>query len=210
MSGHKGFAIAGASGKVGKEVLEDLLRVQPELGLEVRILTRKKGGNAAKATEQLEKRAAKVYAVDYEEEETVVDALKGVDVLISCFGTTGFPIQLVLVKAAAGAQVKLYVNSHWGAPINEYRYGLTHVAIKDKPIELAQDVFQLPWTSFRVGIFPEFAIYFPLTELNLKTRKAVIGAQLVDHDPGRRAVRSARAHPLAAVRAAEPHIRHRG
>jgi len=174
MSGYKVFAIAGATGKVGKAVLDELLRVQPELGLEVRILTRKEGGNAAKDTEALEKRGAKVYPVDYDDKHTVVDALKGTDVLISCFGATGLPLQLVLVKTAAIAQVKLYVNSHWGAPMDTYNYGLTHMAVKDQPIKLAQDVFHLPWTYFRVGIFPEFAIHFPLTELNLKTRKAVI------------------------------------
>jgi len=174
MSGYKVFAVAGATGKVGKAILDELLRVQPRLGLEVRILTRKEGGNAAKNSEDLEKRGAKVCAVDYAAEQTVVDALDGVDVLISCFGATGLPLQLVLVKTAALAQVKLYVNSHWGAPMDEYHYGLTHMAIKDQPIKLAQDVLHLPWTYFRVGIFPEFTIPLPLTELNLNTRKAVI------------------------------------
>ncbi|KZO94711.1 NAD(P)-binding protein [Calocera viscosa TUFC12733] len=174
MSGYKVFAVAGASGKVGKAILDELLRVQPELELEVRIITRKEGGNAAKDTDSLEKRGAKVYAVNYDERETIVHALEGVDVLISCFGATGFGLQLLLVKVAAIAQVKLYVNSHWGAPMDEYRYGLTHMSIKDEPIKLAQEVFHLPWTLFRVGIFPEFCIPFPVTELNLNSRKVVI------------------------------------
>ncbi|KZO94723.1 NAD(P)-binding protein [Calocera viscosa TUFC12733] len=174
MSGYKVFAVAGASGKVGKAILDELLRVQPELGLEVRVITRKEGGNAAKDAEELEKRGAKVCPVDYDEKRTVVQAVKGVDVLISCFGATGLGRQMLLVKVAAIARVKLYVNSHWGAPMDEYRYGLTHMKIKDEPITLAQDVFHLPWAYFRVGIFPEFTIPLPLTELNLATRKATI------------------------------------
>ncbi|KZT59987.1 NAD(P)-binding protein [Calocera cornea HHB12733] len=174
MSGFKVFAVAGATGKVGKAIVDELLRVQPELGLEVRIITRKEGGNAVKDTEELEKRGAKVYPVDYDQKPTVVQALKGVDCLISCFGATGFGLQPLLVKTAAIAKVKLYVSSHWGAPMDEYRYGLTHMKIKDEPMRLAQEVFHLPWALFRVGIFPEFAIKFPLTELNLHTRKAVI------------------------------------
>jgi len=172
MSGYKSFAIAGASGTVGKHLLEAI--EQSKYGFRVTILTRKSVVNDSFAQEWKNK-GAKVAAVDYGVEEEVVTALSGVDVVISTLGGPAFGIQVPLVKAAKKAGVKLFVNSHWGSPLNGTENpGLAGMTVRTEPPRAAEEV-GLPWAEFSTGTFPEYCLPLPWFGMaGLKDGKATV------------------------------------
>lgn len=139
------------------------------------ILTRKTGGNKAFADEW-KKKGARIHAVDYDDEASLVEALSGVQVVISTLGPPGSPLQVSIVKAAKKAGVELYVNGHWGptwtaADVPELAM---LDALRAPTLKVAEEV-DLPWVDFRTGAFPEYCFLIPafgLTEL--KKRKAFI------------------------------------
>jgi len=172
MSGYKSFAIVGASGTVGKHLLDAM--EQSEYGFRVTILTRKSGGNDSFA-EEWRKKGAKVAAVDYGVEEDVVAALTGVEVVISTVGGLAFSIQVPLIKAAKNAGVKLFVPSHWGSPLDGTENpGLSPLTHRMEALKGAEEV-GLPWAEFSTGSFPEYCLPFPpMGMADLKDRKAFI------------------------------------
>ena len=99
MSGYKSFAVAGAGG-VGKHIAEALAK-QP--GVTVVAFTR----DASKDFPS----GVTPKAVDYNDDDALVSALKGVDVVVSTLSGGGFAAQPALIKAAKRAGVKLFVPS---------------------------------------------------------------------------------------------------
>jgi len=181
MPSYKHFAIAGASGTVGSHFLDAF--EHSEDGYNVTILTRKTGGNEAFA-QQWKKKGAKVFAVDYEDEASLVSALSRIEVVISTLRGPAFAVQVPIVKAAKKAGVKLYINSHWGVPltarelpnlepVNEFRIAAFKLGeLRDAAPKVAEEV-GLPWIEFRNGIFPECFVPRPISGLSqLKDRRA--------------------------------------
>lgn len=92
------FAVAGVGG-LGRFIAEELVNE----GVTVVALTR--GGNdkiPAGVTER---------AVDYANPQSIEDALKGVEVVVSALAGPGFSVQTVLADAAKKAGAKLFVPS---------------------------------------------------------------------------------------------------
>ncbi|KDN37611.1 hypothetical protein RSAG8_10016, partial [Rhizoctonia solani AG-8 WAC10335] len=113
MSDVKVIAVAGASGYVGKPVVEELLKAG---NLEVRILTRKSGVDGS-AVQEFKARGASVHGVTYEDEAELAEVLKSVDVVLSTLNAGGITgAQPNLLRASKKAGVKLFMPSEFGDP----------------------------------------------------------------------------------------------
>ncbi|ETS85206.1 hypothetical protein PFICI_03231 [Pestalotiopsis fici W106-1] len=96
-------ALAGATGSLGSVMLDELLQA----GFEVTVLTRsadqKLPGNVT------------VKAVDYDSVESVTEALRGQQAVVSTIGGAALGKQLTLVEAAANAGVLRFIPSEFGS-----------------------------------------------------------------------------------------------
>lgn len=122
-----------------------------ETGKPVKVLTRS-------AATQLDKDVAArpnvtLAPVDYSSEASLVDALRGVDVVVSTLNGPGFAAQTDLIRAAKKADVKLFVASQFGIPVN----GLegTVMSAKVEANKLTKEI-GLPSAQFATGPFMEF------------------------------------------------------
>ena len=77
-------------------------------GFKVTVLTRKTSAHTLPAS-------VTVKPVDYESLESVTEALKGQDAVVSNLSTAAVATQLLLVKAAAAAHVKRFIPSEFGS-----------------------------------------------------------------------------------------------
>ncbi|ORY58674.1 hypothetical protein BCR35DRAFT_326838 [Leucosporidium creatinivorum] len=99
------FALAGAGG-LGSYIAEHLAAAP---GTTVKVLSRTSDKQVPKGAE--------LKVVDYDSEDSLVEALKGVEVVISTLNGAGFAAQPALAKAAAKVGgVKLFVPSEFGNP----------------------------------------------------------------------------------------------
>ncbi|KAI0198166.1 NAD(P)-binding protein [Astrocystis sublimbata] len=104
MSILKKVAIVGASGNLGPNVLQQVVKA----GFEVTVLTRKSGSHAYPAS-------VKEAEVDYDSMDSLVAALKGQDAVVSTIASAALSRQLLLVEAAAKAGVKRFLPSEFGS-----------------------------------------------------------------------------------------------
>jgi uncharacterized protein YbjT (DUF2867 family) len=125
MSEIQSIAILGATGRLGSQLLAALARHPRHKSLDIRILTRP----SPWPTEVDPSLRVTVYSIQYgtrDTHETLLQALRGVDVVISTVGDDsglsskdvrsiaelpGFRAQEVVAKAAKAAGVKLFVPS---------------------------------------------------------------------------------------------------
>ncbi|KAF8752207.1 Saccharopine dehydrogenase NADP binding domain [Rhizoctonia solani] len=105
----KTIALVGANGLVGKSFANSFL----DQGLDLRILARVESTESA-VLKELTSRGASVRGISYEDESSLIKALQGVDVLVSTVSAAGLTTQLVLIKAANIAGVKLFFPSEYG------------------------------------------------------------------------------------------------
>ncbi|CAE6411045.1 unnamed protein product [Rhizoctonia solani] len=111
MSDVKVIAVAGASGYVGKPIVDELLKAG---NFEVRILTRKSGVDGS-AVQDFKARGASVHGVSYEDESELVEVLKGADVVLSTLNAGGITgAQPNLLRASKKAGAKLFMPSEFG------------------------------------------------------------------------------------------------
>lgn len=101
----KTVALAGASGSLGAPVLKALV----DAGFTVTVLARP--GSSSQAYPSTVKTAA----VDYDNAESLVSALKGQDAVVSAVGYSAFRGQEALIDAAIAAGVKRIIPSEYGA-----------------------------------------------------------------------------------------------
>ncbi|EWZ02869.1 hypothetical protein FOYG_02085 [Fusarium oxysporum NRRL 32931] len=106
MSAIRSVAQAGASGNLGTAVLKELV----QSGFGVRVLSRKAGQIPTAYSSQV-----KEIVVDYEDAESLRNALAGVDAVVSTLGApaVGNP-QRALVDAAAASGVQRFIPSNFG------------------------------------------------------------------------------------------------
>lgn len=105
MSAYKTFAIAGTAGVLGAALRSAFSPSSP------RILTR---GNPPLAVGN-----ETFHTVDYSEVPSLVEALNGIDVLVSCLSASARDAEKNLARAAKIAKVKLFVPSGFGADLKE-------------------------------------------------------------------------------------------
>lgn len=96
-------------------------------GFEVTVLTRPTSNHTFPSN-------VKVVAVDYDNFDNLVAALRGQDALISTLGSAAFNKQLLLVKAAAEAGVKRFIPSEFGSDtLNEKSRALPVFKVSSSP-----------------------------------------------------------------------------
>ncbi|MCJ1264115.1 hypothetical protein MMC22_003986 [Lobaria immixta] len=97
-------AVAGATGNLGPSVVGQLLNA----GFKVTVLTRQSSSHNFP-------RSVTVVPVDYDSLESLTNALKGQDAVVSTIASAAIVTQLRLVEAAAKAHVKRFIPSEFGS-----------------------------------------------------------------------------------------------
>ncbi|PQE33620.1 hypothetical protein CJF32_00008613 [Rutstroemia sp. NJR-2017a WRK4] len=108
MSVIKNVAITGASGALGKPILDAILNSGK---FNVTVLTRASSKGQFPSS-------VKVVPVDFDSVESLTAALKGQDAVVSAVGTEGFPGQNIVVDAAVAAGVKRFLPSEFGSDLD--------------------------------------------------------------------------------------------
>ncbi|CAE6379649.1 unnamed protein product [Rhizoctonia solani] len=151
----KTIALVGANGLVGKSFANSFL----DQGLDLRILARVESTESA-VLKELTSRGASVHGISYEDESSLIKALQGVDVLVSTVSVAVLTTQLVLIKAANIAGVKLFFPSEYGNvydhPSNEIS---PYLQLKKTIINSAKEL-GLPYAVLSTGGFPNLS--FPV------------------------------------------------
>ncbi|KAG9081106.1 hypothetical protein FRC07_014641 [Ceratobasidium sp. 392] len=143
----KSVAIAGASGLVGRRIVDNLLNVG---GFEIRILVR-----GSSNLEDFEKRGTSMRTISYDDQSSIVKALAGVDVLVSAVaGSALESAQVALIQAAKEAGVKLFVPSEFGVYFADDSNPSPTVRAKKAVLRKAKEV-GLPVAEIHSGGFPE-------------------------------------------------------
>jgi len=153
---------AQATGNLGPSILTQLI----DAGFKVTALTRKSSTHSFPAS-------VTAAPVDYESLDSLTNALKGQDAVVSTLGSAGMPAQLLLVEAAAKAQVKRFIPSEFGSnTLNDKARVLPvftpKVAVQDA---LKKEVASsgMTYTLLCTGPFLDWGIMVGLI-MNLKTK----------------------------------------
>ncbi|KAI1740618.1 hypothetical protein F4680DRAFT_93313 [Xylaria scruposa] len=104
MSSITKVVLAGATGNLGPAILEQLLKA----GFQVTVLTRQGSTHDLPAS-------VTVKPVDYDSVESLTDALRDQDAVVSALGAIGLSKQVNLVEAAVKASIKRFVPSEFGS-----------------------------------------------------------------------------------------------
>jgi saccharopine dehydrogenase-like NADP-dependent oxidoreductase len=168
MSGYKNFAVVGA-GTIGKYIVQQLLK-DKAVGIvnDVVVLTREVkcpsnncvirdmlstpfvvDTQASKAVEG----NAKVVQVDYSNEESIKNALTGVDVVISTISMTALDVQVKIGAAAKKAGVQLFVPSEYGGISEEQSEGIFGGKAN---MQSQLKALGMPYAAFYTGPFADF------------------------------------------------------
>jgi NmrA-like family len=168
MSGYTKFAVVGA-GRIGSCIVQELLKEKANGTIkEVIVLTRQVKYPSydqvvhdilstslavdTKGSEKTIQGDVKVVEVDYSNDESIKNALTGVDVVISTVAIAALNIQGKVAAAAKNADVKLFVPSEFGNISEGDTEGLhgTKTNIQRQLIALG-----LPFVAIYTGKFPD-------------------------------------------------------
>jgi uncharacterized protein YbjT (DUF2867 family) len=168
MSGYTKFAVVGA-GRIGNCIVQELLK-EKATGIvkEVAVLTRqvKYPSNDqvvhdilitslavdTKGSKKTIQGDAKVIEVDYSNDESMKNALTGVDVVISAVAIAALDIQGKVAAAAKNADVKLFIPSEFGNITEGDTEGLHGTKAN---IQRQLKALGLPYATFYTGKFPD-------------------------------------------------------
>ncbi|KAH9203551.1 isoflavone reductase family protein [Leptodontidium sp. 2 PMI_412] len=104
----RNIAVAGGTGRVGRNIVESLLSPEFRSSFgEVVLLTRERGPTAI----ELEKKGATIRLYN---EENMASSLEGVDVLVNALASKGHHYKLKIIEALPTSSVKLYFPSEFG------------------------------------------------------------------------------------------------
>jgi len=149
MSGYVHFAVAGA-GNIGAFIAEELLKLKTA-GIVKSVNIIQGSGHP----ERLVEKGAKFVTVEYSSPDTLAQALKGIDVVISTLGGAALGTQLPLAEATKAAGVKLFVPSDFGGPTEGRKESI--FAAKEQ-FKLKLKEIGLPYTTFYTGPFSDFVL----------------------------------------------------
>ncbi|KAF8717269.1 Saccharopine dehydrogenase NADP binding domain, partial [Rhizoctonia solani] len=150
------IALAGANSFVGKEFAKEFIAQ----GHKLRILARAESIESA-LLQDLKSKGASLHVVSYDKEPSLVNALRGVDILVSAVGLSAvLAAQLPLIKAAKVAGVKLFFPSGYGSPFEGSTIPSSMIQSEKKVIKATQDA-GLPYTALHNGGFPEYCLSPP-------------------------------------------------
>ncbi|KAF8590766.1 NAD-P-binding protein [Ramaria rubella] len=148
MSSYKSFAIVGF-GVVGALLAEEFLNDHASKGYKLRVLTRSKDKPELQA---ISAKGVDVLPVDYSSQKSIIDALKGSEVVLSALRDDGLDIQTNVIRAAKDANVKLFVPSEYGR--NTVGDTSEYLKVKADAQALLKEL-GLPYTLFFTGLWPE-------------------------------------------------------
>lgn len=92
--------------------------------------------------------------INYDEPSTLVDAFRGVEIVISAIGFRALERQKCLARAAKEAGVKIFVPSEYGGETHKTE-GQVYFLAK-KGIQEYLEEIKLPYTLFYTGSSPDF------------------------------------------------------
>lgn len=162
----KTVAVAGGSGGIGSFVTSALL----DAGFKVKVLTREAKDNS----EKLKAKGAEIVVVDFEKVDSLTQALKGVDAVISTVaGAALHQPQLNLVEASKAAGVRRFVPSDFGVSPSSYKRNESALWVAKSAIHDAVKKAGLELTTYSVGLFID-TTFFDWSSLNLKSGKVSI------------------------------------
>ncbi|KAI1457890.1 NAD(P)-binding protein [Annulohypoxylon moriforme] len=142
-----------ATGTVGKFIVEELLKQGKH---EVTAISRK-DSPAAKSIPE----GVKVAAVDYSDESTLVNALKGQEVLIITMNTQAPPdTQFQLIRAAAAANVPYVLPNEWGCDMADEEMG-KEILLGNSEVparKLIEELGKSSWIGVVSGFWYEYSL----------------------------------------------------
>ncbi|CAO3663453.1 unnamed protein product [Umbelopsis ramanniana] len=113
MTSFKSIAVFGATGDLGPYLVDALL--ESKAFTTIKVLTRLETFEEKPQTfDDLKARGVQVEALDLKNENAVVEALQGIDAVVSSIGGKVLANQLLWVKAAAKAGVRRFIPSEFG------------------------------------------------------------------------------------------------
>ncbi|KAH9908859.1 NAD(P)-binding protein [Xylariomycetidae sp. FL2044] len=162
-------AVAGASGNIGKAVVEELSKA----GFKVTALTRESSDAAFSPDVTSTK-------VDYNSVESLLAALEGQDAVVSTVATIAVGGQHPLVEAALKAKVKRFIPSEFGintrivegTAIGRILQG--KVKTLDYLDEKSKENPWFTWTGISNGLFFDWGLKYGSIGLNKDTKTAII------------------------------------
>ncbi|KAL3480538.1 hypothetical protein BJX99DRAFT_244275 [Aspergillus californicus] len=149
----KTIAVAGASGRLGKPVLDALLASGK---FEVTVLTRE-GSNASFPE------PVRVIPVDYTSLEALTVAMSGQDAVVSLIGPSAIEAQIPLIEAAAAAKVNRFIPSEFTADIANTKTAALPVYKQQIRMQeivrgKAESVPGFTYTQIRNGVFLDWGL----------------------------------------------------
>ncbi|KAI4862707.1 NAD(P)-binding protein [Hypoxylon rubiginosum] len=165
----KKVAVIGASGNLGKEIVQELLKA----GFEVTAFAREDSQSKFPPN-------VTVKRVDYQSVDSLTSALKGLDAVVSAIATVAIGSQTPLVDAAISAKVRRFIPSEFG--INTRIAGGTaignilqgKVKTLDYIIGKSQENPWFTWTGISSGIFFDWGLQFGSVGFDKRTKTATI------------------------------------
>ncbi|KAI8903353.1 hypothetical protein EDD86DRAFT_250446 [Gorgonomyces haynaldii] len=150
------IAISGATGNIGLHITNALLKHK---NLTVVVLTRPDSLESKKDVfDGFKKEGAVIKTVDLKSEQSVIDALKGTEVLISAIAGDAGDAEKLVITAAAKAGVKRYYPSEYG--VNDLHYKQIEHPIVNKKRAIRDFAVQagLEVVVVYTGFFAEWAL----------------------------------------------------
>jgi nucleoside-diphosphate-sugar epimerase len=164
------IALAGATGNLGLPILTALLSAS----YDVTVLSRL-GGNSAKLPQHPN---LTIREVDFTSAQSLIPALKGVEVVVSCFPTLAMGSQNPLIDAAVAAGVRRFIPAEFGIDSqNPLTMLLPVCKMKVKTQEHLwkknRENKMFTWTAIANGMFLDWGIEMGLI-VDVKKREATL------------------------------------
>ncbi|OTA57410.1 NAD(P)-binding protein [Hypoxylon sp. EC38] len=165
----KNVVVVGASGNLGKEVVQELLKA----GFKVTAFTREDSTATFPSNVPSKK-------VNYQSVESLTSALDGQDAVVSTIATVAVAGQTPLVDAAIAAKVKRFIPSEFGINtriVNNTAIGNIlqgKVKTLDYIIGKSKDNPWFTWTGISSGIFFDWGLRYGTSGFNKDTKTAAI------------------------------------
>ncbi|KAI0002344.1 NAD(P)-binding protein [Xylariaceae sp. FL0662B] len=165
----KNVAVVGASGNLGKDVLQELLNA----GFKVTVLTRE--GSASTFPSGVVSKK-----VNYQSVDSLTSALEGQDAVVSTIATAAVGGQNPLVDAAVAAKVKRFIPSEFG--INTRTVAGTAIGSilqgKIKTLDYLEEKSKeypwFTWTGVSTGLFFDWGLKFGFIGFDKGSKTATI------------------------------------
>ncbi|KAK5046584.1 hypothetical protein LTR84_007345 [Exophiala bonariae] len=145
------IVLAGGTGNLGREILDALIEKGTH---ELSVFTRSDG-----AYPDLEKQGVRVLKVNYDDQDGLTAALKGVEVVLSFVVAQSDPegmAQKNLIDASVAAEVKRFAPSEWASRSGAGPQYASKDIVSDYLREINKDKRVLEYSLFQLGFFTNY------------------------------------------------------